>query len=227
MIFSLFALFSCKNIEQSETPEVTVANSVCDCTDYSDTILTQNEKIDALISQSTALQDQIDNLESRLSSLEEAQSLSTELITSSYTVDCSRTNMQSLVSDDWYAYYTAGAIGTFDGIYNACLLVDNVLSTSVPLVSVTQINSVDYDMSCSNAYCTYANYYFLNSSSGGLIYPGGYDDMVMSPGMQIRFDDALGAIYTSADNRTSGSDEPHLYQVTVIGDHLYSAPLGW
>lgn len=227
MIFSLFALFSCKNIEQSESSEAAITNSVCDCVDYSEMILVQNEKIEALFNQSADLQNQINDLESRLSSLEEAQSLSTELVTSSYAVDCSRTNMQSLVSDDWYAYYTAGAVGTFYGIYNACLLVDNVSSTSVPLVSVTQINTVDYDMSCSNAYCTYANYYFLNSSSGGLIYPGGYDDMVMSPGMQLRFDDVLGAIYTSADNRSSGSDEPRLYQVTVIGDRSYSAPLGW
>lgn len=178
--FFTFRIVFLQNIEQSESQEAAVTNSVCNCTDYSDVILAQNEKIDALINQSTALQDQIDNLESRLSSLEEEQSLSTELVQSSYAVDCSRTSMQSLVSDDWYAYYTAGAVGTFYGIYNACLLVDNVSSTSVPLVSVTQINTVDYDMSCSNAYCAYANYYFLNSNSGGLIYPGGSDDMVMN-----------------------------------------------
>ena len=114
MIFSLFALFSCKNIEQSESSEAAITNSVCDCVDYSEMILAQNEKIEALFNQSADLQNQINELESRLSSLEEAQSLSTELVTSSYTVDCSRTNMQSLVSDDWYAYYTAGAVGTFD-----------------------------------------------------------------------------------------------------------------
>lgn len=51
--------------------------------------------------------------------------------------------------------------------------------------------------------------------------------MVMSSDTQLRLDDVLEAIYASADNKSSGSDEPRLYQATVVGDRSYSASLGW
>lgn len=70
---------------------------------------------------------------------------------------------------------------------------------------------------------------WIHSRSGGQIYPCGYDDMRMSPGMQLRYDAERGTVYTASDLRflTSGDTLPRVYRVHVVGDRTYSAPAGW
>jgi len=199
------------------------ATNECECPDNSAEI--------------TTLQEELASLRERVGTLESAPALEPEttpaVVLSSYRVDCNRqTFMYEEFNVEYTARYAAGTLYGFEGIYSHCPLVMGVEAGNMPHVTVAQVREVEPDTVCEASYCpnTSADGWWYNNNSGGHVVAGGYDDMRMAPGMQLRFDEIREVIYTASDYRQiwSGSGEgPLLYEVTVIGDRVYTAPEGW
>lgn len=198
---------------------------VCECPDNSADV--------------TALQEELNSLRDRVVTLESAPEPEPEseptpaVVLSSYRVDC---NMQTFMDEEFRVEYdarrAAGTLYGLEGIWSHCPLVVDVEAGNMPHVTVAQVREVEPDTVCESSYCpsTSADGYWYNSYSGGHIVAGGYDDMRMAPGMQLRFDEVREVIYTASDYRYTWSgrgEGPLLYEVTVIGDRAYTAPEGW
>lgn len=171
----------------------------------------------------------LDALEARVAELER-QGVPSGVVVSTYSVDCSRVNLYAAYSEAYSARWAAGTLDGFESVYASCLLVDGIDPSSVPSVTVALETPVEVDVRCSGSGCsTQSDTAWINSLSGGQIYPGGYDDMRMSPGMQLRYDAERGTVYTASDLRflTSGNTLPRVYRVHVVGDRAYTAPAGW
>lgn len=198
---------------------------VCECPDNSADV--------------TALQEELNSLRDRVVTLESAPEPVPEseptpaVVLSSYRVDCNRqTFMYEEFYDEYDARRAAGTLYGLEGIYSHCPLVMGVEAGSMPHVTVAQVRAVEPDTVCESSYCpnTSADGYWHNNNAGGHVVAGGYDDMRMAPGMQLRFDEVREVIYTASDYRqiwSGGGEGPLLYEVTVIGDRAYTAPEGW
>ncbi len=150
------------------------------------------------------------------------------LMISRYEVDCNRNN-----------------VGTFQGALvggwvfqneNACILVEDVDSEDMPIVSVYQ-DRVSKATEYINCYTTYtwsscSSYYgyFDEFKVGDL--DGGYspgsgqpDDTWLGPGPYIRYDSLSRYLYTSSHYVSSASNTTsYIYYVTVIGTKEYFSP---
>ena len=214
----------------------------CDCPDSTADVAALQEELRGLRDRVVELEASAEELttadaeiEDRIEAIEsepDPEPAADSTVVSTYRVDCNRqTFMYDEYNVEYTARYAAGTLSGFEGIWSACPLVADVEVGSVPVVSVTQVRPLDVDTTCEASYCpnTSADGWWYNANSGGHIVAGGWDDMRMSPGMQLRYDEDRGVIYTSSDYRSvsSGSRDPLWYEVTVIGTKSYTAPDGW
>ena len=213
--------------DNNQNPGRSLDQEACECPDNSAEV--------------TALQEEINSLRDRVVTLETAPDPEPEpvpeptpaVVLSSYRVDCNRqTFMYEEFNVEYDARYAAGTLYGLEGIYSHCPLVMGVEAGSMPHVTVAQVREVEPDTVCESSYCpnTSADGWWHNNNSGGHVVAGGYDDIRMAPGMQLRFDEVREVIYTASDYRYTWSgrgEGPLLYEVTVIGDRAYTAPEGW
>jgi hypothetical protein len=188
----------------------------------------------------TALQQELNTLRDRVVTLESAPTPEPEpepepvpaVVTSSYQVDCNRQTFTAAFNAEYLALRGAGSLAGYEGIWSHCPLVVGVEPGKMPHVTVAQVRALEVDTTCDASSCpsTSADGWWYNSNSGGHIVAGGWDDMRMAPGMQLRYDGARGVIYTSSDYRYTWSgrgEGPLVYEVTVMGDREFTAPEGW
>jgi gas vesicle protein len=155
------------------------------------------------------------------------------LMISRYEVDCNRNNVgafQDVVVGSWTLQND-----------NACILVEDVDSEDMPIVSVYQ-DLVSKGTEYTNCYNTYihttspwsycSSYYnYFDEFKVGTL-DGGYspgsgnpDDTWLGPGPYIRYDSQSRYLYTSSHYVSSTTNTTsYIYYVTVIGTKEYFSP---
>ncbi len=231
ILLSTLAILGCEeSTADSQTAPPSTTAACVGCTGVEEDIAALQAQVDSLENRLDSMQSGLDEVNARLDALENAEPPPSAVVVSEYMVDCNRVTLYDRASAEMLAARTAGLLDGFEYIYTGCPLVEGVVG-SMPAVTVAQVRELDIDATCGVSACenTSANGWWYNSNSGGYIAAGGWDDMRMSPGMQLRFDDVRGVVYTVNDYRStsSGSTDPLWYAVTVVGDKAYTAPTGW
>jgi len=141
---------------------------------------------------------------------------------SRYEVDCNMNNLAAAqhipVGSSWIEN-------------RSCVLVENIDSDQMPVVSISQRNTSwgtecsDYITRNGTYSCPYSwAYEFMVGSEDGAL-RNYTSEVYLGPGSTLRYDSVTQTIYTAGHWKNSSTDlTPNIYIVTVIGNQTYTSP---